>query len=529
MLAQHTGIGDTADDYDAASTAVEAVSPADVRTYLSTAVPLTRYVEVRALPAEEPLGRSPPAFPPPAGEVTPEPLRFLGEAADDVGMRTLLDHDALVDALVEPGALASVYQPIVDLDSGRTVAYEALVRPLDDLAAAVARRDVRRCTRMWPHRRAGLGVPGGSGRRRPPCGAGEGDAAVRQRRAGVAAQPRPQHLATLMSLANQALRVVVEVTERALLHDPAALVPALAGIRRNGMGIALDDVGADPASLALLPLVEPDVIKLDMRLVRRHTDAEIASIIGAVAADAERRGATRPRRGHRGRGARPTRPRLRGQARPGMALRAARPTARPSAVPPAAHRRPRVRVDAAADPGHAVAARRSAPRRADDDEAVADADEPLRRGARPPGRPVRRAQRVPEPRARHAGHDPPLRAPRRPGQPRRRRRRRPRAPARQPHPHGHRRGRAPARRRVDRDRHRPPRRGSAHRPRPRRPRTGPRPALRVPDHPRPRHRHRRRPGRCCSTSAPTAAETARCRRRRIARAATPGAGSGRGR
>nr|MDQ3342471.1 EAL domain-containing protein [Actinomycetota bacterium] len=42
-----------------------------------------------------------------------------------------------------------------------------------------------------------------------------------------------------------------------------------ARLREAGWGIALDDVGAEPASLALLPFVQPDVVKLDLRLVQR--------------------------------------------------------------------------------------------------------------------------------------------------------------------------------------------------------------------------------------------------------------------
>ena len=99
----------------------------------------------------------------------------------------------------------------------------------------------------------------------------------------------PSELERLHELSAAALSVVVEITERALVEDPASLIAALTRYRAGGMGIAIDDVGADPASLALLPFVEPDVIKLDMRLVRQHTDAEIASIVAAVRADAERR------------------------------------------------------------------------------------------------------------------------------------------------------------------------------------------------------------------------------------------------
>ena len=50
-------------------------------------------------------------------------------------------------------------------------------------------------------------------------------------------------------------------------------------------------MGAEAASLALLPFLHPDVIKLDLRLVQARTDSEIAAIANAVRAHAERTGA----------------------------------------------------------------------------------------------------------------------------------------------------------------------------------------------------------------------------------------------
>jgi hypothetical protein len=82
--------------------------------------------------------------------------------------------------------------------------------------------------------------------------------------------------------------VVVEVTERALAGDPARLLATVAQARQAGWGVALDDVGAAPATLAVLPFVRPDLIKLDMRLLQGRTTTEAARIVNAVRAQAER-------------------------------------------------------------------------------------------------------------------------------------------------------------------------------------------------------------------------------------------------
>ena len=68
------------------------------------------------------------------------------------------------------------------------------------------------------------------------------------------------------------LRVFIEVTERALTARPAELLATIERVRRAGVGVALDDVGADDRSLALMPFLRPDVVKLDLRLIQDAAD-----------------------------------------------------------------------------------------------------------------------------------------------------------------------------------------------------------------------------------------------------------------
>ena len=68
-------------------------------------------------------------------------------------------------------------------------------------------------------------------------------------------------LRELSELALGRFPIFVELTERALIDDPAQLLAAVARMRALGAGIALDDVGADPRSLALMPFLAPEVIK----------------------------------------------------------------------------------------------------------------------------------------------------------------------------------------------------------------------------------------------------------------------------
>jgi EAL domain-containing protein (putative c-di-GMP-specific phosphodiesterase class I) len=87
------------------------------------------------------------------------------------------------------------------------------------------------------------------------------------------------------------LNIFFEVTERSLTDRPAQLLDTVARLRTTGFGIALDDVGADRRSLALLPLLRPDVVKLDMSLIHGHPSRRSGEVMNGVCAYAEQTGA----------------------------------------------------------------------------------------------------------------------------------------------------------------------------------------------------------------------------------------------
>jgi len=65
-----------------------------------------------------------------------------------------------------------------------------------------------------------------------------------------------------------ASRVVLEVTERAALERVKGLTAGIARLRGLGYRLALDDLGAGYAGLSSFALLEPEVVKIDMSLVR---------------------------------------------------------------------------------------------------------------------------------------------------------------------------------------------------------------------------------------------------------------------
>lgn len=192
---------------------------------------------------------------------------------------------ALLERLLTERSVRTVFQPLVALGSGQVLGFEALsrgpagsslerpdllfaaarrarrLRDLDIACRTAALRAARATGLAWPYRLFLNAEPEALDGWRPDVG--------------------PDQLP---------LMVVLELTERALTSSPAQLLQTVARVRSLGWGVALDDVGADPASLALLPLVQPDVIKLDLALVQRRPTSQIAAVVNAVNAEAERSG-----------------------------------------------------------------------------------------------------------------------------------------------------------------------------------------------------------------------------------------------
>lgn len=69
-------------------------------------------------------------------------------------------------------------------------------------------------------------------------------------------------------LADIADRVVLEITERASLENVSELRPRIDALRRQGFRIAVDDLGAGYAGLTCVADLAPDIVKIDMSLVR---------------------------------------------------------------------------------------------------------------------------------------------------------------------------------------------------------------------------------------------------------------------
>ena len=181
--------------------------------------------------------------------------------------------------------LSCAYQPVVHLETGRTVGYEALARGSDHPEAMLEAAREAGCIAEFDWRCRDLAFAGAL-----EAGLGNSLTLFVNIEPDTPAAVPLEHLERIEQ-AGHGLRIVLEVTERAVVHQPAELLRLVDWARQRSWGIALDDIGEDPGSLAMMPFLEPDVIKLDLRLVQQRPTAEIGLIMSAVLAQAERTGA----------------------------------------------------------------------------------------------------------------------------------------------------------------------------------------------------------------------------------------------
>jgi diguanylate cyclase (GGDEF)-like protein len=191
---------------------------------------------------------------------------------------------AEVDALLEmEQPITPVFQPLVDLASGRLIGFEAL-----------SRFDVepRRSPDAWFNQAA-------------RCGRGLA-LEIAAIKAALAAPGRPAGTYLSLNFSPSALSspkimgilprnmsdIVVEVTEHELASEDGGLEEGLAKMRARGARIAVDDAGAGYAGLNQVMRVQPDVIKLDRSLIEGvHSDSAKAALVEFFVMFARRVGA----------------------------------------------------------------------------------------------------------------------------------------------------------------------------------------------------------------------------------------------
>jgi diguanylate cyclase (GGDEF)-like protein len=171
---------------------------------------------------------------------------------------------------ISNGELTLQYQPIVELATSRVVGAEALVRWWRG-GEVVTPREF-----LGVAEESGLIVPLGEWVLRQACAQG---AAWRQASwdVGISVNLSARQIAAPGFTAQMAAilaetglppgALTVEVNERILVEDDGLIRDRLADLRRTGVRMAIDDFGTGYASLASLPQLSLDIIKIDPSFV----------------------------------------------------------------------------------------------------------------------------------------------------------------------------------------------------------------------------------------------------------------------
>ena len=154
------------------------------------------------------------------------------------------------------------FQPIVDAGDKSVFAYEALLRTDED---SLRRPDIFIATaeRLGKVHQLGRVVRANVARAAAEAPA---DALLFVNLHGLELDDE-ELFAADSPLSRLAPRIVLEITERTGL-DPAAGPARVAMLRKLGYRIAVDDLGAGYAALGALASLEPEIVKLDMSLIR---------------------------------------------------------------------------------------------------------------------------------------------------------------------------------------------------------------------------------------------------------------------
>ena len=193
-----------------------------------------------------------------------------------------------VEQAVLGKGLAMVFQPIVTLPDQTCIGYEALARwpALPECSPAVVFARAERAGSLDLLEVACIEAAAAA--------AFEGEYAPGMLLT-INSEPSVAHIDGVggpsLTKAASEFAVAFELTERGLLTHPHEMLRKVAELRADGFAVALDDVGAHPDSLALLDVVAPDIIKLDLQLIQKQPDRTQARTLGAVLAHHERTGA----------------------------------------------------------------------------------------------------------------------------------------------------------------------------------------------------------------------------------------------
>jgi EAL domain-containing protein (putative c-di-GMP-specific phosphodiesterase class I) len=187
--------------------------------------------------------------------------------------------DQLLESVIAHEQIEVLYQPLIEPKTGRIIGAEALARAaiassgealfarasaagLDERLSRLVQRKALRCAAVWEGPLKGLKI------------------SLNLLPKDISRDNFDQWLLDEIEAAGiKPDRVMVEITESALLIDQPAVAERLARLRAEGVCIAVDDFGTGYASLAYLTSLPLDMLKIDRGLITHIVGGERDRIV----------------------------------------------------------------------------------------------------------------------------------------------------------------------------------------------------------------------------------------------------------
>jgi EAL domain-containing protein (putative c-di-GMP-specific phosphodiesterase class I) len=181
-----------------------------------------------------------------------------------------------IEAALRDGALSSVYQPIWDFALNRPVGFECLTR---------FRSEPYRSPDLWFNEAAQVDLGLKLELATIELALSASHRISRDCYISINASPELIMSGELTAVItrHRGQKLIVELTEHAPVDDYAGLLVVLDELRRHGALIAIDDAGAGYAGLQHIVQLKPDMIKLDIGLIRSiDTDSARRALVSAL-------------------------------------------------------------------------------------------------------------------------------------------------------------------------------------------------------------------------------------------------------
>jgi len=204
-------------------------------------------------------------------------LLYNSEIQDHTRRRAEIEHD-IEEGLAEDW-FDAYFQPIVEVASGRTVGYEALMRLVHPERGVIPPAELI-CV---AEETGAISRLGGQVLEKALSNLARLSAETGDHDAYLAVNFSPLQFDTALPVRLAALtahfdiaphRIVIEITEATLLHDNPQIRTILDEFNRFGYRLALDDFGTGYSSLSYLNRFPVDIVKIDQSFIRSLTEDE---------------------------------------------------------------------------------------------------------------------------------------------------------------------------------------------------------------------------------------------------------------